>query len=32
MESILKKKGFVMHVEDSEIGPCEVWEKPLIGA
>lgn len=29
MESILKKKGFVMHIEDTELGDCEVWEKPM---
>jgi len=28
MESILEKKGFVMHLEDTEMGACEVWEKP----
>ncbi len=28
MQSILERKGFVMHIEDTEMGDCEVWEKP----
>lgn len=30
MQVILRKKGFLPHLEDSELGlgDCEVWEKP----
>jgi hypothetical protein len=27
MEAILKRKGFVPHFEETELGPCEVWER-----
>ena len=27
MQSILKRKGFAMHLEDSDLGQCEVWTK-----
>jgi hypothetical protein len=27
MQAILEHKGFVSHMEDSELGACEVWEK-----
>lgn len=30
MQAILERKGFVMHIEDTEIGDCEIWEKPDI--
>jgi len=28
MGAILKKKGFVMHLEENEMGAYEVWQKP----
>lgn len=28
MQAILERKGFVMHIEDTEMGACEVWAKP----
>ena len=28
MQSILQRKGFVMHIEPTYFGPCQVWERP----
>lgn len=32
MQAILEKKGFVMHLKDTDMGECEVWEKPNMAA